>query len=193
MSNVFFIGISILYFITSTFYVIIGRNYLKCLKTYCPKQARDIRKRIIFSVCCISGPLYMRATENMIRYFFLHEVTFIQKSLAENTIWYPIFIIIFYLTNDFLPISAMMGGLRIVINHYYQSLKDDPLVEPTNSPDSPSKMLNDSPTLGKQSTEINDTILSSFREKHKQSEYFRYNEETDRNDTLISFKDLGDR
>ncbi|CAI2373236.1 unnamed protein product [Moneuplotes crassus] len=121
--DLYFMMFTVCYFIVSTVFILVGRYYYQCLKKFSPVQAKQMKKRVVLSVMFISGPMYLRGVENLIRFVVDRDRTFIEHSLHNNTFGYPLFIISFYILGDLIPITTMMISMKTVINHYYQSLQ----------------------------------------------------------------------
>ncbi|CAI2367961.1 unnamed protein product [Moneuplotes crassus] len=119
--EIFYLFVTAGFFIVSTVYIIVGRCYYVSLRRFSGVKAKEMKNRVLYSVLFISIPLYLRGIENIFRKYVL-KWKFVSKSLEINDFRYPIFIILFNILTDLLPIIAMMIGLKIVINHYYQNM-----------------------------------------------------------------------
>ena len=70
-----------------------------------------------------------RSLFNMVRALYPFDEEFANHSLKNNTIDYPIFIFIYSIISDIVPISFQMISMRIVIDHYYRKVNASWLIQ----------------------------------------------------------------
>lgn len=106
----------------SIVFPISGYIYYKTLSKVSNKMAKKMKKRVIFSSALISGPFIVRGIFYPIKILTSFDDKFATDSLKNDDFKFPLFMFVFYISVDILPMVFQMLSVKLVIDHYHQKV-----------------------------------------------------------------------